>query len=159
MKAYNGDVLSIDVGLWGEAVSVAMRPFSQATVHDGASVWTVEEAFIGSNGAKSIPAGTSIGMPLCVDYRNKKAMLPHDETTGWVLGSKEMLEFKQQIGKFDDLLHQGIQPFFMCRSFLKDELRKPGKTTRLISGTPLHYYILCRRYFGAIVSSQMNTYR
>lgn len=157
LRPYAGEVLSVDVKSFSQAITIAMRPFAQATNAYQGRVWSIEEAFVGTNGAKGIPLGTSTGLPGCISFRNKRAML--GGMVDWDFTAPEMRVLIQEIEGLHRMLEQGIRPCFLVRGFLKDELRKPGKKARYIAGTNVHYYVLCRMYFGQIVSCQMSKYK
>lgn len=157
LKPYAGDVISIDLDLVRRAVPLAMKPFSDNTLRVSSRVWSVEGALVGANGAKGIPLGTSVGLPGCLDHRNKRSML--GGAMEFDFTKDEVKTFVAEVRKLEDMCKKGIRPFFMARGFLKDELRKPGKSARYIAGTNVHYYTLCRMYFGQIVSTQMNQFK
>jgi len=157
LEPYAGDVVSIDVSLVRDAVVTAMRPFASSTVNILGRVWSTKEALVGANGAKGVPLGTSVGLPGCLLHRNKRAML--DGAMEWDFSSPTVIKLMEEVEALERMVQDGIRPFFMARGFLKDELRKPGKGARYIAGTNVHYYILCRKYFGQIVSTQMNQFK
>lgn len=156
LKPYAGNIRSIDTDLAFSAITEAMEPFSAATVDVLGRVWTVEEAFVGCNGAKGIPLGTSMGLPGCIDYKNKRDFL--DGMTEWDFANPKLCQLVEEVKGLERMLKDGVRPFFLARGFLKDETRAKGKKARYIAGTNIHYYVLCRMYFGQIVSSQMRTY-
>jgi hypothetical protein len=157
LEPYAGDVISIDMKLVRMAVPLAMKPFSQSTSFVSGRLWSVQEALVGANGAKGIPLGTSVGLPGCVEHRNKRSML--GGAMEFDFDAKEVKAFMLEVEGVEAMCKKGIRPFFMARGFLKDELRKPGKQARYIAGTNVHYYVLCRMYFGQIVSTQMNQFK
>jgi hypothetical protein len=157
LEPYAGAVISIDMKLVRMAVPLAMRPFSQSTSFVSGRIWSVQEALVGANGAKGIPLGTSVGLPGCVQHRNKRAML--GGAMEFDFDKEEVKSFMVEVEGVEAMCKKGIRPFFMARGFLKDELRKPGKQARYIAGTNVHYYVLCRMYFGQIVSTQMNQFK
>ena len=157
LRAYAGDIVTINVNSFQSAVFEAMVPFSDATAGYLGRKWSFEEALVGSNGAKGIPLGTSVGLPGCVEFRDKRQMFGGIEE--WDFDRQEVKDFKVQVLALEELCKRGVRPFFMARGFLKDETRKPGKDARYIAGTSVHYYTLCRMYFGQIVSCQMKSYK
>lgn len=157
LRPYAGGVISIDLGLVRSAIPMAMKPFSNSSLNVSGRVWSVSEALVGVNGAKGIPLGTSVGLPGCIDHRNKRSML--GGSMEWDLEKKEVVDFMGEVERLEAMCKEGVRPFFMARGFLKDELRKPGKSARYIAGTNVHYYTLCRMYFGQIVSTQMNQFK
>lgn len=157
LKPYAGGVRSIDVELFTEAVFVAMKPFKEATTAFHGRVWTTKEALVGANGAKGIPLGTSAGLPGCVAFKNKRTML--GGVTSWEVDTPEIQTLCKEVEALEVMIKEGVRPCFLVRGFLKDELRKPGKSARYIAGTNVHYYVLCRKYFGQIVTCQMMKYK
>jgi hypothetical protein len=157
LKPYAGDIITIDLGLMERAVFEAARPFSNATVDYLGRVWTVREAFEGANGAKGIPLGTSVGLPGCIVYKNKRDML--GGMMDWDFDNPKLKKLMAEVEALEAMLKRGVRPYFLVRGFLKDETRKPGKFARYIAGTNVHYYALCRMYFGQIVSCQMKHYK
>jgi hypothetical protein len=157
LEPYAGGVISIDMRLVRTSVPLAMKPFSQSTTFVSGRIWSVQEALVGANGAKGVPLGTSVGLPGCVDHRNKRSML--GGIVEFDFDREEVKAFITEVLGVEAMCKKGIRPFFMARGFLKDELRKPGKQARYIAGTNVHYYVLCRMYFGQIVSTQMNQFK
>lgn len=157
LKPYSGDVITVDLSLMERAVFEAARPFSDATVDYIGRVWSVEEAFVGANGARGIPLGTSVGLPGCMLYKNKRDML--GGMMEWDFNEPKLKKLVAEVLALEEMLREGIRPYFLVRGFLKDETRKPGKSARYIAGTNVHYYALCRMYFGQIVSCQMKHYK
>lgn len=157
MRPYAGDVHGLDTNLVRKAIHIAMLPLSGATVNVPGRTWSPMEALVGAEGAKSMPLGTSAGFPGCLKFGNKRKAL--GDIVDWESGGTGVDEFLEQLSALDDLLHAGTRPCFVARGFLKDELRKPGKGARYIAGTNMHYYALCRKYFGQVVTAQMNQYK
>lgn len=156
---YGGMLQTVDTVAFKHAVFIAMEPFAQATVHVSGCDWTFEEAFLGANAGKGLPKSTSVGYPLCVDYKKKTTLFDMKVDDDWDFGSSSMIAFRGQIERLEEMMEKGVRPYFIARAFLKDELRKPTKSARYIAGTALHYYVLCRMYFGQFVTSQMNTFK
>nr|QKI28879.1 hypothetical protein 1 [Lactuca sativa dicistroviridae] len=159
LTPYASEVIRVD-GWWVRpGIWAAMRMFSEATRHVQGRVLTYEEAVVGnpSMGLKGIPRNTSAGYPDC--------LIAEDKTFYW--GSAEKYDLKtpnalrlqKEVEQLEEMLLRGERPFFVCRGFLKDETRKQGKGARYIAGTPVQYYILCRKYFGAMVAAQLTTYK
>jgi hypothetical protein len=138
-----------------QAVFVAMQKHAQATVNHYGSVWSVKEAVLGRAGANSIPRKTSVGFPMCMEHKDKTYILGKDEQ--YDVDSPAFAQFEKEIRALEKLIRQGKRPWFAARGFLKDETRKLGKDARYIAGTSLHYYVLCRMYFGEIVADTMST--
>jgi hypothetical protein len=139
------------------AVYVGMRLFAEATSRVNGVIWDVKEAILGRSGAAAIPRGTSVGLPMCIEYKDKSYFL--GEGVDFDVSGPNFLKFESEVRGLEALLKQGKRPFFVARGFLKDETRKEGKNARYIAGTSIHYYVLCRMYFGEIVAQCMDTLR
>lgn len=148
------------VELFKQAVPVALKPFNDATLGVDGRLLDYREAVLGCPPLKlkSIPRGTSVGYPCCVFAKDKSYFFGKDDLQ-YDLDRPEAKELEEQVSKLEECIREGIRPFFVCRGFLKDEVRKEGKVARYIAGTDVRYYILCRRYFGAYVAAQMRHYR
>jgi len=157
LKPYSVPPMAIDTASFNSAVFVAMRPFSACTTTTRGDVWSVEEAVVGRSGVASIPRKTSVGLPLCVEHKDKTFIVGNSED--YDVSGPKFSKFKQEIVNLQSLLKEGKRPWFVVRGFLKDEVRAPGKAARYISGTAIHYYVLCRMYFGEIVASALSKYR
>lgn len=159
LKPFAGDTRYVDPGRFRTAVFAAMHPLSTATMHSTARKFTFEEAVLGvpSLGFSSIPRSTSLGYPWCSKERNKAYFFGKGDT--YDLERPEAQELKRQVLELETLLLEGKRPLFVCRDFLKDEVRKKGKGARLIAGTDVRYYILCRMYFGAFSAAAMATHQ
>jgi hypothetical protein len=75
------------------------------------------------------------------------------------IDTPEAVELISVVEQLEEKLKNGQRPFFVCRAFLKDEVRTVGKNARLIAGTDLTYYILCRKYYGAYVGAVTRSHR
>lgn len=159
LTPFASGVRTINTLHWDLSMSIAMQRFNAATINIRGTVLTYEQAVTGDPalGLKSIPRATSLGYPLCTQYRSKKDIFGSAEE--FVLDSEEALRLKRDVLALEQLCRDGKRPYFVCRGFLKDEIRKKGKTTRYIAGVDLRYYILCRMYFGAYVSAHMSKFR
>lgn len=157
LRPYSGEVMSIDTDLISKAVHIAMLPLSRVTLNYAGRVWDDEEALKGANGSKGMPLGTSTGYPGCLKYGNKRKAL--GDIMEWDLEAPQVRDFVKSMNAMEKALNDGERPYFVARGFLKDELRKPGKVARYIAGTNMHYYALCRKYFGQVVSCQMKHYK
>lgn len=159
MRPYAGPLLHVDTDAFALAVRTAMKPFGESTLGYSGAVLSFEEAVIGvpALGLKGIPRGTSVGYPMCLEVRNKTHYFGNDDQ--FDLEKPECVKLKQEVIALERVLQEGKRPFFFCRGFLKDELRKIGKGSRYIAGTSIHYYILCRMYFGRIAAAQMVRFR
>jgi hypothetical protein len=159
MKAYAGPTHHVDSDFFRSAVKVAMQPFSSSTCDIQGRVLTFEEAVLGDPaiGMKGIPRGTSVGYPMCFEASDKTYFFGDGDEFDLTLPNA--IRLKQEVLALEKLLREGKRPFFACRGFLKDETRKAGKGARYIAGTSIHYFILCRMYFGMIVSAQLTHFR
>jgi hypothetical protein len=157
LRPYSVPPMAIDTASFSSAVFVAMRPFSGATTCMRGDVWSVEEAVIGRAGVASIPRKTSVGLPLCVEHKDKTFIVGNDEE--YDITGPKFQKFRTEIINLQGLLQAGKRPWFVVRGFLKDEVRAPGKAARYISGTSIHYYVLCRMYFGEIVAAALSKFR
>lgn len=159
LKPFAGDTKYVDPEKFKTAVFAAMHPFSLATRKHTGRKLTFEEAVIGCPeiGLASIPRSTSLGYPWCTQQRDKSYFFGKGEK--YDLTRPEAIELKKQVLDLEKLLLAGKRPLFLCRDFLKDEVRKKGKGARLIAGTDVRYYILCRMYFGAYTAAIMDTHQ
>lgn len=159
LRPFAGNTLFVPEKKFERAVFVAMKPFSDATLEFPSRVLTFDEAVVGVPAMEfsSIPRSTSLGYPWCTAARNKAYFFGKSEV--YDLTTPEAMELKRQVHELEDTLKSGRRPLFLCRDFLKDEVRKKGKGARLIAGTDVRYYILCRMYFGAFVSALIRTHQ
>lgn len=159
LRPFAGNTLYVPEKKFERAVFVAMKPFSDATLQFPSRVLTFEEAVVGvpSMEFSSIPRATSLGYPWCTAARNKSYFFGKSEE--YDLNTLEALKLKEQVLALEDTIRGGRRPLFLCRDFLKDEVRKKGKGARLIAGTDVRYYILCRMYFGAFVSALIRSHQ
>lgn len=159
LKPFAGDTKYVDPEKFKTAVYAAMYPFSQATRDHMARKLTFEEAVLGCPeiGLASIPRSTSLGYPWCTKKRDKTYFFGKGEE--YDITTPEAQQLKKEVLDLEKLLLAGKRPLFLCRDFLKDEVRKKGKGARLIAGTDVRYYILCRMYFGAYTAAIMSTHQ
>lgn len=159
LKPFATDTRSINVDLWNDSLSIALQPFNDATTNHMARKLTFEEAVLGVKeiGLSSIPRSTSMGIPLGFRYKTKKDIFGSE--MDFDLTTPAAIELKKDVLALEKLLEEGKRPFFMCRGFLKDEVRKKGKSARYIAGVDLRYYILCRMYFGTYVAALSTNYK
>lgn len=159
LKPFAGDTKYVDPSKFKTAVFAAMHPFSVATRKNTGRKLTFEEAVLGCPeiGLASIPRSTSLGYPWCTKKRDKTYFFGKGEE--YDLSTPEAQELKKQVLDLEKVLLSGRRPLFVCRDFLKDEVRKKGKGARLIAGTDVRYYILCRMYFGAYTAAIISTHQ
>lgn len=155
LAPFSSSVYIPPISNFERAVWVAMKPMAEATIHFEGRKATFEEAVLGVPAweAKSLCKSTSVGYPgvLMAGARNKSYYFGNKDE--WDLTTEEALKLKDDVLKLEALLISGERPLFVCRDFLKDEVRKEGKHARLIAGTDVRNYILCRMYFLAFVSA------
>lgn len=145
-------------GSFKVGLSCGLKAFADATISYSSPILTAEEAILGvpGLGLKSITRSTSVGFPLGIIAKNKKHFFGSDEELD--ITRPEAIELIDNVNALVELLKQENRPFFVCKDFLKDEVRKVGKKARLIAGTDLTYYILCRMYFGAYVGAMCRSH-
>jgi hypothetical protein len=157
-RPFVGDVFLPDSSSFKIGLNVGMRRFGKATGKFDAPILTKEQAVAGEVklGLKSLTRATSVGYPLCREAKDKRDYFGVEEKPDFT--SVKAVQLLTEIDMLEDLIRQGYRPQFVCRDFLKDEVRKEGKGARLIAGTDLRYYILCRMYFGAFVGAVCRTH-
>lgn len=155
LEPYASDVRIIDQLKWRTAMEVLLYPFNKASKDFCARTLTFEEAVVGcpAFGLKSIERKSSVGYPCCLETGNRDKSYYFGKDVEFDVTGEKAQELKNDIECLLALLKNGIRPYFICRDFLKDEVRKVGKNARLIAGTDIRYYILCRMYFGAWVAA------
>lgn len=145
----------VDSVRFGLAVSTAMQPFRKATRHVLGKTLSYKEAVIGNPilGLRAITRGTSVGVPCVISTGASDKSYFFGKGDEFDLNTEEALQLEREVADLQSLLESDVRPFFVCRDFLKDEVRKVSKNARLIAGTDIRYYILCRMYFGAYVAA------
>lgn len=159
LSPYIDRVFVAEDGSFATGLSAGLKAFADASLNYDSPVLSTEEAILGvpALGLKSITRSTSVGFPLCTFAKNKKYFFGSDDDMQ--VDTPEARALIADIGALDVKLRDGKRPFFVCRDFLKDEVRKVGKNARLIAGTDLSYYILCRKYFGSYVGAVTRTHK
>jgi hypothetical protein len=123
--------------------------------HKG-QIFNFEDACRGIEGVdfcNSIPRNTSAGYPYVTDpqpgFRGKEFYFGRGEE--YDFSSKQCQELKASVLDCIEKARHGERSLHVYVDALKDELRKISRVeeckTRLISGSPLRYTILCRMYF------------
>jgi len=113
---------------------------------------TYDEAINGISELGILPvcASTSPGYPWSLN--NKRGKDPYVTFNGRYNYSQDFIDYVQ---RDDEKLQAGKQIEVIWKDSLKDELRPVEKVmqgkTRLFACGPLHYYVLCRKYFGTFV--------
>jgi len=153
ISPYVGDVFLPAEKSFVKGLYAGLKPFAEATANYSSHTLSFEDAVSGSNvlGLKSLTRSTSVGFPLCMVAKDKKYFFGDGDEFNFT--TSEALQLKDDVSVLQGLLKSGMRPQFVCRDFLKDETRKKGKNARLIAGTDIRYYILCRMYFGAYVGA------
>lgn len=161
MRPFSGKVRIINQKKFKMAIGIAMQPFNRATQHHMRRTLTYREAVCGlpAIGLKGITRQTSVGFPWVVKTKSKDKTYFFGSNQEYDLETLEAQELERQVEQLQRLLEAGQRPLFVCRDFLKDEVRKRGKSARLIAGTDIRYYILCRMYFGAYVAALMTHHK
>lgn len=121
---------------------------------------TTREALGSYRNINKIASDTSSGYPMntpgCLDLKeayylalNGNLTTPPDPER-----AEELTEIIEElILGIETKMLEGTRPFFAYADFLKDEIRKTGKTARLISGSPWLLLIIFRKYFGAFLDA------
>lgn len=105
---------------------------------------------------KGLPRSTSAGYPLMFDIppntKGKQYFL--GEEGDYDFESEGAVKLRHMVDEVLDKYKSGIRPEIIYRDFPKDEKRPIEKVdagkTRMISGAPLHYVVLVRRFFGRL---------
>lgn len=159
LDPYIDKVFVAEDGSFKAGLSAGLKAFADTSRNYDSPVLTTQEAILGvpALSLKSITRSTSVGYPLGTFARDKKYFFGSD--TDMRVDTPEAIELISNIERLEEMLKEGKRPFFVCRDFLKDEVRKVGKNARLIAGTDLSYYILCRKYFGAYVGAVTRSHK
>lgn len=155
LKPYAGPPKFVDKWWLKPGIRAGMKKFSECTTNIEGRVLSYREAVVGNPalGLKGIPRGTSVGYPMCLKAEDKSYFW--GDGNEFDLENPRAKKLESEVMALAKLVEDGIRPFFICRGFCKDETRKQGKDARYIAGTSIHYYILCRMYFGVVVAAQM----
>jgi len=119
-------------------------------------VLTFEKAVLGDgpgSALSSIPRSTSSGYPYNVTTKPSNKVYFFGDGMDFDLSTPEAQELKREVHRVELLAMQNIRSNHIFTDTLKDETRKKAKVfagkTRMFSGSPLVYFILCRMYFGS----------
>lgn len=155
LRPFSTNIRIVDTVRFGMAVSTALKPFRSATRHVAGRTLTYRESVVGNPilGLRAITRGTSVGVPCVISTKATDKSYFFGKSDEFDLDTPEALQLEAEVMELRELLMADVRPFFVCRDFLKDEVRKVSKTARLIAGTDIRYYILCRMYFGAYVAA------
>jgi len=159
--SYSSGLMHIDMDLPSRCMRVAMQPLLESINRYPRRILDFEEAINGNpvTGMKAIARDTSPGWPLSQVFKDgKKEIFGLGETYDLSTKGAQMLRLRCEY--IEACALQGERLAHICSDFPKDELLPHAKVdevrTRLISGTPLAYYVVCRRYFGAFVQAQLS---
>jgi hypothetical protein len=153
MEKYASPLHISDIPNAKAIMALAMKRHWLLTAHWKNRILTTEEAIFGipSEKIKALNRSTSAGYPLAIRYTRGK----HDIFGDGVEFDLTRAEAKQLIASVDELEELAFNNKRGCNiftDFLKDELRPLAKVesvaTRAISGAPLAYLVLFRKYFG-----------
>ncbi|AKG93960.1 nonstructural protein [Antarctic picorna-like virus 1] len=139
-------------------VSLATRPFREASVDDYNGIFTKEEAIMGVEGLKikSISRSTSAGYPYVLETKAGKKDFFGCESD-FSFDSEECVALFERVEHIVENAKQGVRLAHVFVDFLKDETRPHAKVdagaSRVISGAPLDYVVAFRMYFGAFMAS------
>jgi len=138
-----------------------MQPLLESINKYPRRILDFEEAINGNSvtGMRAIARDTSPGWPLSQVFKDgKKEIFGLGEE--YDLSTKGSQMLRQRCEYIIECARKGERLAHICSDFPKDELLPHAKVdevrTRLISGTPLAYYVVCRQYFGAFVQAQLN---
>jgi len=130
---------------WNETGGFERKPWDKKSITFEEAVCPGEEW----DCVRKISRKTSPGFPFNLCYKNGKKEIFGDgdeyvfDTPAWKL-------ILEELETCENLILSGKRPLFVCQSFLKDERRPIEKAlagkSRLISGAPLSYTILVRKY-------------
>jgi hypothetical protein len=158
LEAYTSPVEYREVPNLDAIVSLATKPFREASLGDYSGIFTKQEAVSGVEGLKikSISRSTSAGYPYVLSTKaGKRDFFGSD--FDFSFDSPECVELFGRIDKIVDSAKRGERLAHIFVDFLKDETRPHAKVdagaTRVISGAPLDYVIAFRMYFGAFMAS------
>lgn len=158
MSTYGTANKQLDKVEVAQATIEAMRAFTHDTKDLTRRILLYEEAVAGvpDMNLHGIPRDTSPGFPYSLHHKNgKKDFLGYGEEYDFT--SKDALWLRDRVDRLEQELREGERPLFVFQDQLKDELRGEEKVeavkTRAISGAPIDYSILVRKYFGAFQSA------
>ncbi|QKN84399.1 RNA helicase [Rice Picorna-like virus 2] len=159
--SYSAPVMHVDMDLPARCMRVAMQPLLESINKYPRRILDFEEAINGNcvTGMRPIARDTSPGWPLSQVFKDgKKEIFGLDEA--YDLSTKGSQMLRQRCDYIVECARKGERLAHVCSDFPKDELLPHAKVdevrTRLISGTPLAYYVVCRQYFGAFVQAQLS---
>jgi hypothetical protein len=139
-------------------VSLATKPFREASVSDYKGIFSKEEAVLGVEGLKikSIARSTSAGYPYVLTTKAGKKDF-FGSSGDFSFDSEECKSLFERVDHIVDSAKRGERLAHVFVDFLKDETRPHAKVdagaTRVISGAPLDYVVAFRMYFGAFMAS------
>lgn len=158
LEAYTSPVEYREVPNLEAIVSLATKPFREASLGDYNGIFTKEEAITGVEGLKikSISRSTSAGYPYVLNTKSgKKDFFGYE--SDFSFESDDCKQLFERVDLIVEKAKQGVRLAHVFVDFLKDETRPHAKVdagaSRVISGAPLDYVIAFRMYFGAFMAS------
>lgn len=158
LKAYTSPLEYREVENLELIVSLATKPFREASNGDYNGILTKEEAVTGVEGLKikSIARSTSAGYPYVLDTKAGKKDFFGTESD-FKFDSPECVALFKRVDHIIESASKGVRLAHIFVDFLKDETRPHAKVdvgaSRVISGAPLDYVVAFRMYFGAFMAS------
>lgn len=150
------------VGKVRRAVWMAMSRHSDLSRDFPRRIYGYEEAvlFDVKTGMNAIPRSTSPGYPWCAHGHSDKSFL-FGRSQEYEFNSHSWLQLVEQMTRIEGFLSRGQRPSgddaFIFLDFVKDELLPEEKVAagkaRMISGAPITYTVLFRKYFGSFMQS------
>lgn len=121
-------------------------------------IMTYQQAVLGygpGSELQSIPRKTSSGYPYSVLHRPTNKTYFFGDKDEFDLTTPEALDLEREVERCEVKIKKGVRCNFVFIDSLKDEKRPIEKVqvgkTRMFSGSPLVYLILCRKYFGSFM--------
>jgi hypothetical protein len=158
LKNYQTPVVHFELDNMAVFVDLATQPFRRASMHDFRGLLTFEEAVTTREGLKLKPINrkTSAGFPFSLDVTGgKKEFFGSSEE--YAFTSEKCVALRARVEHIIAKAKCGVRLAHICTDFLKDETRPYAKVdavaTRIISGSPVDYFITCRMYFGAFMAA------
>lgn len=164
LNKYNTPIRVYDTEFVKSCAHVAYSKITEHTRHIlDRSVVSFEQAVKGicdEDFARGLPRNTSSGYPYSVyGAKGKKDFFGDGED--YDLDNPYAKLLQKHCDEIEKEAKQGVRLLHVYNDFLKDERRSPAKNakgeTRLVSGAPLPYVIVFRKYFLRFMSAVMQT--
>jgi hypothetical protein len=111
-----------------------------------------EDAICGREAVWSgIPLSSSPGYPFTEGNKSSGKKYWFGGPDGYDLSKPAALEMIAHLEGLESVMLSGVRPMFIFKDSPKVERRKKGKACRQINASPMDYFVLCRKYFGAFV--------